>query len=71
MNSDIWTVSKDTTEKVEGLHSAIKKVSFYMLLFCVLCLIKEPFRCMTLCATLSIPDYKSFQESWRVKTSQV
>ncbi|KAG0536622.1 hypothetical protein BDA96_03G079400 [Sorghum bicolor] len=26
MNSDIWTVSKDTTEKVEGLHSAIKKV---------------------------------------------
>jgi len=31
MNSDIWTVAKDTTEKVEALHSAIKKVSFYRL----------------------------------------
>jgi len=35
MNSDIWTVAKDTTEKVEALHSAIKKVSFYRLLFSV------------------------------------
>ncbi|XP_066313905.1 uncharacterized protein [Miscanthus floridulus] len=26
MNLDIWTVAKDTTEKVEALHSAIKKV---------------------------------------------
>jgi hypothetical protein len=35
MNSDISSVAKDTTEKVEVLHSAIEKVSFSRLLFSV------------------------------------